>query len=169
MQPFDLEPGLIVWTVLTFLALFALLARFAFRPLRALLEKREQTIRDSLDAAERARRQAEEILMRNREHLDKARDETRKIVNEGHRIVADMKKEAERSAREEAAHLIEQARSEIDGEVRRSLDDLKSTVANLSVRIARQVIRGELDEDKHAALAEDVVERLKKTRRASPP
>jgi len=165
MQPFDFDPALIVWTVLTFAALFAVLARFAFRPLRSLLEKREQAIRDSLSTAEKARGEAEQILARNREQLDHARDETRKIINEGHRIVAGMKKEAEQSAKGEAGRIMDQARAEIDREVRRSLDDLKSTVANLSIRIARQVIRSGLDEKQHAELANDLIERLKKSRK----
>ena len=72
-----------------------------------------------------------------------------------------MKRESQQSAREEAERIIAQARDEINMELRKSLDDLKVTVANLSLRIARQVIREDLDEERHSRLADAFVERLK--------
>lgn len=163
MEPFQFEAGTVIWTILTFVCLFALLARFVFKPLRELMEKREQSIRGSLDQAERAREEARKILEKNREQLDGARDEARRIVNEGHRIVANMKQDAEAGAKQQAQAIVEQARSEIDRDVQRSLDELKSTVANLSVRISRQVIRDNIDEAQHQKLADELVERLKRS------
>jgi len=158
--------GLFVWTLLTFAGLVALLARFAFKPLRAALDKRETAIRESLNAAEKARDEAKALLEDNDAKLNEAREEARHIISEGHKIVTDMKREASERAREEADTIVSQARREIDREVQKSLDDLKSTVAGLSVRISRQVIRGELDEERHEQLADDFIERLKKSHAA---
>lgn len=160
------DSGLFVWTLITFAGLVALLAKFAFKPLRAALQKREATIRESLDSAEKARDEARELLTRNEAKLNEARDETRRIIGEGHKIVGDMKREAAERAKEEANTIIAQARREIEREVQKSLDDLKSTVAGLSVRISRQVIRSELDEQRHEQLADDFIERLKKSHAA---
>jgi len=157
------DGGLLFWTLLTFGCLFLLLARFTFKPLRKLLQQREDSIRTSLERAELARQEAEKILARNEDKLDQAREETRRIINEGHKVVADMKKESRENAREEADLIVNQARTEIEKERQRSLDDLKSTVANLSVRVARQVIKGRLDEAQHAELADTFIERLKKS------
>ncbi len=155
-----------MWTLLTFAGLVALLARFAFKPLRAALDKRETAIRESLNAAEKARDEAKALLEDNDAKLNEAREEARHIISEGHKIVTDMKREASERAREEADTIVSQARREIDREVQKSLDDLKSTVAGLSVRISRQVIRGELDEERHEQLADDFIERLKKSHAA---
>ena len=163
MGPLALDGGLLFWTLLTFGCLFLALARFTFKPLRKLLQQREDAIRASLDEAERARRDAEQILTRNKEELGRARDETRKVINEGHKVVADMKREALGTARREADLIVQHARVELDKERQRSLDDLKSTVANLSVRIARQVIKARLDEAQHEELADSFIERLKKS------
>jgi F-type H+-transporting ATPase subunit b len=73
-----------------------------------------------------------------------------------------MKEEVKDSAKKEAVQIIDSARAEIDRELQRSLDELKSTVAGLSVRISRQVIKEQLDDKRHQELADEFVERLKK-------
>jgi F-type H+-transporting ATPase subunit b len=163
MDTLNFDPGLAVWTLITFAGLVWVLARFAFKPVGKALDARETAIRESLEKAERARKEAEQILSRNEEQLRHAREEAGKIIGEGRRIVAKMKGEAHTQAREEANLAVQRARAEIDREVQRSLEDLKGAVANLSVRIARQVIRSEVDERKHRELANDFIDRLKKS------
>ena len=163
MGPFAIDWNLLIWAVITFLCLFALLARFAFKPLSRLLAQREAAIQSSLDQAEKARADARQLLEQNEQRLSEARRETQKIINEGHKIVADMKREAHENAREEAQKLVEHARRDIDKEFQKSLSELKGTVANLSVRVARQVIKSNLDESTHEQLADDFIERLKQT------
>jgi len=162
MASITFDPGLTVWTVLTFGCLLFLLARFAFKPLRRLLEQRESAIRGSLEKAEEARREAETVLSQNEAKLAEAREEVRRIINDGHRIVAEIKRESQDAARGEADRIMAQARAEIDREFQKGLDDLKGTVANLSMRIARQVVREGLDENRHEELADTFIKRLKK-------
>jgi len=163
MAVITFDPGLTVWTVLTFGCLLVALTRFAYKPLRKILEQREAAIRDSLEKAEQARLQAEETAAQNEIKLEQAREEVRRMVEDGHKIVAEMKQESEQSAREEAERIVGHARSEINRELQKGLDDLKVTVANLSLRIARQVIREGLDEERHNELADNFIERLKKS------
>ena len=158
--------GLFVWTLITFAGLLALLAKFAFKPLGKALQKREEAIRETLNAAEKARDEAKTMIADNEVKLNDAREEARRIIEEGRKIVGEMKREATEQAKEEADTIVNQARREIDRDVQRALDDLKSTVAGLAVSISRQVIRGELDEERHAQLADDFVERLKKSHAA---
>jgi F-type H+-transporting ATPase subunit b len=163
MSGMTLDPGLMIWTLLTFGGLFLLLGRFAFKPLRRLLEEREQKIQASLDRARQVREEAEQALARNERTLDEARQEVRRIVDEGHRLAAQMKREAQDAARTEAEQIIGQARVEIQREAQRSLDELKNAVADLSVRISRQVLQEELNAKRHAQLTEEFIEKLKKT------
>lgn len=158
-----LDPGLMIWTLLTFGGLFLLLARFAFKPLRRLMEERERKIQSSLDQAQRVREEAEQALARNERTLEEARQEVRRILDEGQRLAAQLKREAQVAARSDAEQIVGQARAEIEREAKRSLDELKATVANLSVRISRQVLQEELNEKRHAQLTEEFIERLKKT------
>ncbi len=158
------DPGLFLWSLLTFAGLMLILARFAFRPLRGLLAQRELHIRQAVDEAKQARDTAQQLL---ETELRNAHEEARRIIEEGNRMVSEQQKEAEARAREQADELLERARSEIERETRKGLDDLKGTLATLSVRIARQVIRENLDENRHDELADQFIERLKKTRHAS--
>ena len=157
------DPGLFFWTAVTFGVLLFLLARFAFKPLRRLLEAREHAIRSSLEEARNAREEARRVQEENRRATAEVREEAGRIIREGHRVVESMRKEAAERGREEAENLVRQAREEIDAEVRRSLDDLKSTVSDLSVRISRQIVREQIDEERHHHLAEEFIERMKKT------
>ena len=112
---------------------------------------------------EEARKAAEDATAENAKIVDAAREEARKVINEGHRVVSDMKKEARESSQREAEALVTRAREDIDRELQKSLTDLKGTVANLSVRISRQIIQDELDEKRHEELAEEFVERLRRS------
>ncbi len=157
------DAGLLFWTLVTFGCLLFLLGKFAFKPLRKILDDREKGIRESLDKAEQARDEAEKLLSRNEQHINEARNEARNIINTGHKIVADMKNEAQKSARQEADLIVNHARTEIDKEVKKSLEDLKSTVVNLSIRVARQVLKDGMDEKHHEELVEEFVDHLKQT------
>jgi F-type H+-transporting ATPase subunit b len=154
---------LTVWTLLTFAGLLFVLARYAFRPLQRILDERERKLRSALDTADQARREAEALLAQNAQRLDEARVEARRIISEGHRIVADMKREGQAAAKQEADRVVREAQGEVEREIRNSLDELKATVANLSLRIARQVLREQMDEKRHGELVEEFIARLKQS------
>lgn len=160
MENFDW--GLQIWTLITFGLVLVLLSKFVFKPLRRILNEREETIRDSLDKAAKTHEEAHVLLQENEKKLNEARETTRQIINEGHKIVADMKREATERARSDADAIVAQAKVEIDRELQKSLDDLKGTVANISLNISRQFIGENLDEKRHIKLADDFIEKLKK-------
>lgn len=158
------DPGLFLWALATFAGLMLLLSRFAFKPLREMLQRREETIREAIQQAETARLEALQLLEQQQAGMAEARQQAREAIEEGHRIVAGIKQEAAEAGRQQTELLLERARTEIENETRKSLDDLKGTVAALSVRIARQIIRETLDEKRHEELADQFIERLKKNR-----
>lgn len=161
------DAGLFFWSLATFAGLMLLLSRFAFKPLREMMEKREDTIHKAIEAANQARDDAQHILETQQDELRAAQEQARKTIDEGHRMVLDLRKEADVKNREQTETLLEHARTEIERETRKSLDELKGTVASLSIRITRQLIRENLDEKRHNELADQFIERLKKTRDAS--
>lgn len=163
MTGLSFNAGEFIWAVVVFVGLYGLLAKFAFKPIREALDKREQVIRESLARAEAARDEAAKIAEENKHVLIEAKNQAREIVQETHRLAGDMRRQAQVSAKEEAEHIIEQARGELDREVQKSLEELKASVAGLSVRIARQVIHESLDEKRHEELADTFIDRLKKT------
>jgi F-type H+-transporting ATPase subunit b len=155
------DPGLFVWSLITFGILLFVLSRFAFKPISRLLAEREETIRASLEEARTARDEAKAVRDENGKALAQVREEAGRIIQEGHRVVERMRHEAADGARKEAEIVMRQALADIDRETQRSLDELKTTVVGLSLRISRQVIGEELNDERHRRLAEDFVERLK--------
>jgi len=155
------DQRLLAWTLITFGGVVAILAKFAFKPLQQLLAERERKIRESLDEARKAREEAEAIRREGEAKMNEARESARKIVEEGRRVAADAQEEARRAARAESDALLQRAREEMDRETRRSVDALRGTVAAISLQVARDVIRENLDEKRHGQLVEEYVQRLK--------
>ena len=82
------------------------------------------------------------------------------MIDEGRRIAAAIQQEARTQSRQEAEAILRQAREEIDRELRRGLDDLRGTVADLSLRIAQDVIGEQMDEQKHKAMVDEFIQRV---------
>ena len=161
------DAGLFFWSLATFAGLLLLLSRFAFKPMRALLAQREEGIRKTIEEAKQARDEAKQLVDAHKAEPVAAREEARTIVEKGSRMVIDKQKESEEKAQAHADQLIVRAKGEIERETQKGLDDLKSTLATLSIRIARQVIREDLNEQRHEELADQFIERLKKNRHAN--
>src|SRR5438093_7023726 len=79
----NIEPGLIIWTVITFIILLIVLRKVAWGPILTALEQREQTIRSSLDEAHRARQEAEQILAQHQQMLADANREVGRLLEQG--------------------------------------------------------------------------------------
>jgi F-type H+-transporting ATPase subunit b len=161
VESFTPDPGLFIWTLVTFGLVLFVLARFAFKPLRGILDAREANIRGLLARAEQAAQEAATLRDQGAEQVRQAQDEARRIIDESRRLALTIQEEAEAKAGRDAGQILARTREEIDREVRKSMEDLKETVANLSIRIARQIVRDEIDETRQAALVDDLIAHMK--------
>ena len=154
------EIGTIIWTVITFVILAALLGRFAWKPLIQTLEERENTIKDALDKTERSRAEAEETLRKNKEILSNARRDTAAIIEQGRRESETMRAELLTRARKEAQELVDQGKRQIQHEQKLAIEKLRGQVADLAIRGAEHLISRSLDDAKHRELVSDYVRGL---------
>lgn len=141
------EPGLVIWSGLTFLVVLALLTKFAWKPLLGMLKEREDEISSSLEKAKEARQEYERIEAQKAKMLTESRAERDAILKEAREKVQAMLDDAKRRAQEEGAKLIEQARAQIEREKAGAIDDLRRQVAALSVEIAAKLIESDLRAD----------------------
>jgi F-type H+-transporting ATPase subunit b len=160
----NLDIGLLIWTLITFAGLLAVLSRFAWKPLCRLLDERQDMISSSIEEARAGRDEARKLVLENEEKMRQAREEMHKIVEEGHKLSEEIRGEAREKAGERTAAMIEEARREIERETKKSLEELKATVAGLAVRVSRQVIGENLDEKRHEQIADEFIEKLRKSR-----
>lgn len=157
-----LEPhlGTIIWTIITFLVVLLVLRKFAWPPLLAALDEREQRISDALAEAERVRQEAEEVLHKHRQQLAVADEEARRIVAEARTAGAHVRQTIVSQAREEAERMIDQARTSIESEQRTAIADLRRETANLAVQAAGVLIDANLDDERNRALVDDLIAKI---------
>jgi len=158
----NLEPGMLIWTFITFALLLWILKKLAWKPLLGALENRENTIREDLQKAEKARVDAELLLTEHRQLLERSETEARKILDEAKVTAESLKQGIIESANEQARQMSEQAKAEIQREKDTALSQLREEVADLAVRAAGKILGEELDTDKHRRLVNDFISNLPK-------
>lgn len=152
--------GLAIWILITFLVFLGLLWKFAWGPITQALEEREQNIKDSLEAAEKAMNRAEKISKENEEALREAEQKAKQIRKEALEEAEQLRQERIEKAKEEADKMLEDARETIEQEKQRALDELRDEVAGLAIESASRIIDAELDEERNAKLVDDYIRNL---------
>jgi F-type H+-transporting ATPase subunit b len=152
--------GLMIWTLLVFGISMLLLAKFAFPPIRAALDRRQKAIEESIDTAERTRQEADQLLSEYRERLKEAREQAEDIVSRARRTAEGQEREGVETARRRGEELLEQTRRDIEAETRRAIGEIRQEVANLTVLAAEKVTRKTLSEADQRRLVDEALAEL---------
>lgn len=152
-----IEPGMLVWTFITFALLLWILKLVAWKPLLSALEGRETRIREDLQRAEEGRIESERLLAEHRALLRNSEVEARSIIDEAKSTAESVKQSIVESANEQARQMIDQAKAEIRREKDTALSQLRIEVADLAVRAAGKILGEELDAEKHRKLVDDFI------------
>ncbi|MEE8436746.1 MAG: F0F1 ATP synthase subunit B [Candidatus Neomarinimicrobiota bacterium] len=156
----QLDPGLFIWTIITFLMLFGLLAKFAWKPLLKMLSERENMIRESLENAEKARTDLEKINQESEKIISQARSEAQIILAEGKAAANKLKDETLVQARVSSKMILEDAKNDIKIERDKAISEIKSEVTNLSISIAEKLIRKNLSAEDNQKLIEESLKQV---------
>ena len=154
------DPGLFIWTILTFLVLLALLARFAWRPLLAALHDREERIRTSLDEAKRAHEEMERLRRESAEIIRQAHVEAGSIVATIRADAERVREETKQRARTEAAAIVAAAERQIAAEALRARDELRRDAVEISVAIASKLLRRHISVEDNQRLIDEMIGNL---------
>lgn len=157
----EVNPGLIFWTIVTFLAVLVILAKTAWKPLLHALTAREEHIRTALQQAEEAQAEAMRLLEENRRQLAMAEARAQEAIREGREMGERLRTEIIEQANQNARKLLEQAKEEIRRERDAALNQLRGEVADLAVAAAGKIIDTHLDVQKHRALVDSVINQLR--------
>jgi F-type H+-transporting ATPase subunit b len=169
-SPFQGDVGNFLWTLVVFVLVLWVLGKWAWGPILAGLQGREQFIRDSLEQARRDRDEAGATLARYEERLARARGEVEAMIEEARRDAAVLRDREESAAREEARTILERARREIDLAKDTAVAELYERAAALATTAAGKILERELDPADHERLiAESIaaVERMERGRLSS--
>ena len=158
----DVNPGLIIWTVVTFIFLLLLLKKIAWKPILSALDLREKEIRDSLEKAEKAKEEAQKILEENQANLSKAEDEAKKIIEQTRVYAANLKEQLTKESKEQAKKIIDDASAEIQRRKDAAFEELKGQIAEIAVNAAEKIMRENLDADKNKKIVDEYLKDISK-------
>lgn len=153
----QLEPGMLVWTWITFVAVLLVLWKVAWKPLLGAVESRENRINDSLQKAENARQEAEKLLAQQHEKLAVAQEEIQGMIKEARQTAEKMRNDLIEQARTDAEKVKERARSDIEKERDMMMVSLKKEIANLVLETTSKLLGVAVDKDRHQKMIDDSI------------
>jgi len=156
------DPGLYIWTILTFLVLVALLAKFAWRPLLRALEERQASIRASLEEARQAREDLKRVQADAERLLAEARVEAGQIIARTREDAGRFREELKQKAQADAATLVKNAERQIQLETTRAVEQLRREAVDLSVTIASKILQRSVSQADNERLIDDTLRQLER-------
>jgi F-type H+-transporting ATPase subunit b len=154
------ELGLMIWTLLAFLTTLWVLGKFVFPRVQDALDKRQKAIEEAIEASERARAEAGQLLDEYRERLREARTQSEEIVLRARKAAEEHERESLDEARKHREELLEQTRRDIEAETRRAIQEIRNEVADLTVLATEKVTRKALNDDDQRRLVEEALGEL---------
>jgi F-type H+-transporting ATPase subunit b len=154
------ELGLMIWTLLLFGITLLVLSRAVFPKIQEALDKRAKLIAESIDAAERSKKESEELIAEYRARLKEAREQADDIVARARKAAEAAKNSAAEEGREKRDELVAAARRDIEAETRRSLERIRKEVADLTILATEKVTRKSLTPDDHKRLVDEALQEV---------
>jgi F-type H+-transporting ATPase subunit b len=158
----DVNPGLVIWTVITFAILLFVLKKLAWKPILTALNEREDAIKESLEKAEKAKDEAQKILQENQASLLKADEESKKIIEQSRQYAEKLKDQMLRESKEQAQKIVEDASAQIEQKKEAAFSELKTKVAEIAISAAEKILKENLDKDSHKKLVDRYIEDITK-------
>ena len=161
---FQPDPGLYIWTIATFLILLWLLAKFAWRPLLEALERRQESIRKSLDDAQKAKQELERLHVESQRILAVARSEADQMLSSTRSDANRFREELKQKAQAEAAGIVKNAERQIEMETARALQQIRTEAVDLSVAIASKLLQRNVSREDNERLIEETFKQIEARR-----
>ncbi len=139
--------GLFFWMLVTFMLVFIILKKFAWKPIIQALKEREENIRDGLENAEEVKSELENVKKNSELIISEAIVRRDDLIREGRKIRDKITTDAREIAEDEAKKIVETARIMIEEEKIAAINQIKVQIASLSVEIAEKILRKKLEDD----------------------
>jgi F-type H+-transporting ATPase subunit b len=156
----DVRPGLIFWTLVTFILVALVLRWKAWGPILSLAEEREKAISNAIESAKRERAEAERLLAEQKTAIAEARREAAEMIRRNQAEMERFRDEMKANAQREAEALLETARRQISEERAKATAELKAVSVDLAIEIAQKLLGEKMDDSRHRALAQQFVQGL---------
>lgn len=154
------EPGLMIWTVVTFAVTFVALYLIAWKPLLAALDEREGRISESLEKAELAKAESERAIAENQANMEASLRRSQELVAEARQEADRVRTQAREEARAEAKRIMDEGRRQLEAERRAAGAELRQEAADLAISAAEHLLKRNLGQAENKQLVEDFIKQL---------
>ena len=154
------QPGLMVWTIITFVLLLLILRKLAWGPMLAMLDKREKAIAEALARSEQARAEAERILADQKTILDQARREAQELIERSRQDGERARQGMLGEAREQSEKIIAAGKQAIEQEKKSALQEIRTVAVDLALGAAARLIEVNADDRVQRGKVEQFVQEL---------
>jgi len=140
------EPGLMIWTIIIFVVLLIVLRKFAWGPLLAALDEREQNIKEALEQAQKTQRETELVLAENQRRTDEGFKKAEEIVQQARQEAEQMRQKMLEEAKAESRRVTEQGLRRIEAEQRAAMEEIRKVAGDLAIQAAGRLIQVSLSD-----------------------
>src|SRR4029453_1933321 len=156
----EVVPGLMIWTLIAFAITFFVLRKFAFGPIQKTIDERRDRIRAAVDEADKARNEARDLLEQHRQLIADAKGEAAGILADARKVADAQIERVKEESEVERQRRLEETKRQIDAETKRSLEMIRSEVADLTLEATARVTGKVLDAEDQRRLIDEAISEL---------
>jgi F-type H+-transporting ATPase subunit b len=156
----DINEGLMVWTVLIFLIVLAILYKAAFPHILGAVEAREARIEELLAQAARDREAAEAALAEHNRQLAETRSRIQELVAEGRTAGERVRDEIISEARGQAEEILVRARRDVRQEFEHAMQEMRQETVEIAIAVASKLVERNLDAEDNRRLVREYLAEL---------
>jgi F-type H+-transporting ATPase subunit b len=156
----DVVPGLMIWTLITFVIVLVVLKRVAFGRIQGIIDARRERIREALDEADKARQEARDLRELTKREREEAKADREQLLDESRRQAQALYEQARQRAEEDLQERLEKNRQELEAENRRVQEQIRRDVVELTLMAAEKVTGKALDAGDQRRLIDETIDEL---------
>ena len=164
LEKFEDFVGVNLWTMLfawiNLVILYFILKKLAFKPLKNMIDSRQQEIDDMYAGVEKSRTEAEALKADYEERMGNAKEESEEIVKSAIRRAQLREEEILREAEGKAERVLERAEEQIELVKKRMVNEVKDEVSKMAIGIASAVIERDVSETEHKDLIDGFIDKM---------
>jgi len=153
-------PGLMIWTIISFLITLFVLKRYAFGPIQKIIDERRERISQAIEEADKDRDEARKLLEEHRALIAGARSDAEQILAEARRVADSQRDRVREEVEADRQRRLEDTRRQIEAETQRALQQIRSEVAELTLIAAEKVTGKTLDQSDQRRLIDEAISGL---------
>ena len=153
-------PGLMIWTIVSFLITLFVLKRYAFGPIQRMIDARRERIEQAIAEADHARDEARKLLEEHRKLIAEAKSESEEILSEARRVGDAQRERVRQETEEDRQRRLEETRRQIEQATSQALGQIREEVGRLSLLAAEKVTRKSLDEADQRRLIDEALSEI---------